>query len=397
MTLINNADQYKKYLAEISNLIAQDPDPNTLEGERLSLLALAVKNYESNHFFFDKPSAIESIRFRMEEQSLIQKDLIPFIGSKSKVSEILSGKRNLTVDMIEALHEHLKIPLNVLIQNHKRKKIDFTNIDYKKFPINEMLKRKWISPQKSADNYEKAILDFLKLFGDFSLSNDALWRRTLHTRDTDNANPYSLIAWLTRAAFLAEKISACSYDKKLITLNFLKDLAKLSQYNQGPLLAKEKLEKNGIKLIFLKHLSTTKIDGACFLDSTGHPVIAMSLRYDRIDNFWYTLLHEMGHVYKHLDSEKRFVDNLDADKKEDPEEKEADKIACEAFISESAWKKILSTTQREVSLNKLANQFSIHPAIIAGRIRYETKNYKKFHNLIGQYHIKKILKNFLME
>ncbi len=114
---IQNDEQYKKYLEEINNLIAQDPELNTLEGERLSLLAIVVKEYEDNHFFFNKPSPIEAIRFRMEEQGLIQNDLIPYIGSKSRVSEILSGKRKLTRAMIRSLNQNLGIPLDVLMQD----------------------------------------------------------------------------------------------------------------------------------------------------------------------------------------------------------------------------------------------------------------------------------------
>jgi HTH-type transcriptional regulator/antitoxin HigA len=117
--LIHNNEQYEKYLNEINDLIAEDPDFDTPAGERLSLLAMAVKEYEDKHFFFTKPSPIEAIRFRMEEQDLIQNDLIPYIGSKSKVSEILSGKRNLTLSMIRALNKNLGIPLDVLIQKNE--------------------------------------------------------------------------------------------------------------------------------------------------------------------------------------------------------------------------------------------------------------------------------------
>lgn len=114
-----NDEQYKKYLEEINDLISQDPELNTPEGERLSLLSMAIKDYEGKHFFFNKPSTIEAIRFRMEEQGLIQNDLIPYIGSKSTISEVLSGKRNLTLRMIRALNENLGIPLEVLIQAPK--------------------------------------------------------------------------------------------------------------------------------------------------------------------------------------------------------------------------------------------------------------------------------------
>ena len=153
------------------------------------------------------------------------------------------------------------------------------------------------------------------------------------------------------------------------------------------------LSKNGIKLIFLDSLPKAKIYGGCFFYRDGHPVIGMTLRYDRIDNFWHTLLHEMAHIYKHLNNQNQFIDNLDSDSKENPQEKEADKIARESFIPRSIWKRSDAFTLRtNTAINELAKKLSIHPAIIAGRIRFETNDYTQFNNLIGQGEVKKILK-----
>lgn len=112
--LIKTEEDHKAFLAEVERLVALDPAPNTPEGDRLELLATLVEDYEKKHFPIAKPTPVEAILVRMEEQGLKQKDLVPYIGSRSKVSEVLSGKRRLTLPMIRALHHALRIPLEVL-------------------------------------------------------------------------------------------------------------------------------------------------------------------------------------------------------------------------------------------------------------------------------------------
>jgi HTH-type transcriptional regulator/antitoxin HigA len=112
--IIKSEKEYKSALAEISALIDRDPDPGTQEADQLELLTLLVENYESATFPKRMPEPIEAIRFRMEQQNLKQRDLVPYIGSSSKVSEVLSGKRPLTLSMMRALHSHLGIPASVL-------------------------------------------------------------------------------------------------------------------------------------------------------------------------------------------------------------------------------------------------------------------------------------------
>jgi HTH-type transcriptional regulator/antitoxin HigA len=391
-------ERYNKYLEEINDLMDKDPDPSTPEGERIFLLALALKEYESKNFSFYKPTAVEAIRFRMEEQNLKQKDLIPYIGSKSKVSELLSGKGkcNLTVSMIRKLNQYLGIPLAVLVQETKESvsKINLEEGGWQNFPFKEMAKRGWISLSKKIFNAEEVMADFLKPIGGASLKA-VMWRRSLHSREEEKgSNKYELMTWVAKVMILAEEIKVKTYDKKAITKEYLRDLAKLSRFANGPLLAKEMLEQNGIKLIFLERLSKTKVDGGCFLDRQGHPVIGMTLRYDRLDNFWHTLLHEMAHVYKHLDGENQFIDNLDSLNSDDPFEKEADDLASEALIPEASWKK-RDNLRSSVAIEVFAKQLNIHPAIVAGRIRFETKNYAKFGKLVGQGQLRKLVEEHL--
>lgn len=96
-----------------------DAKPGTPESDELEILGLMVDDYENKHFPIDAPDPIEAIKIRMEEMQLKQVDLIPEIGGKSRVSEILNRKRRLTVDMIRKLAIRLNISSKVLISNYQ--------------------------------------------------------------------------------------------------------------------------------------------------------------------------------------------------------------------------------------------------------------------------------------
>ena len=100
-------------LARIEQLM--DAKRNTPQGDELELLSLLVHDYEEKTFPMEKPDPVEAIRFRMEQQGLKPTDLVPFLGSRSRVSEVLSGRRNLSLNMIRALVSGLGIPAEVLL------------------------------------------------------------------------------------------------------------------------------------------------------------------------------------------------------------------------------------------------------------------------------------------
>jgi len=114
--VIKTVAEYEQALKEAETLIELDPKSGTEDGDRLELLTLLISNYEESHFPLPLPDPIEAIKFRMEQQGLAPKDLIPYIGSRSKVSEVLNGKRPLSLKMIRALHRGLGIPTEALIQ-----------------------------------------------------------------------------------------------------------------------------------------------------------------------------------------------------------------------------------------------------------------------------------------
>ena len=112
--LIKTEKDYKEALKLADKLF--DAKPDTSDGDKLDLLVTLIELYEKKNFPIENPSPLAAIKFRMEQLNLSQTDLIPIIGSKSKVSEVLSGKRTLSLNMIRRLSSELGIPAEVLIQ-----------------------------------------------------------------------------------------------------------------------------------------------------------------------------------------------------------------------------------------------------------------------------------------
>jgi HTH-type transcriptional regulator/antitoxin HigA len=115
--VIKTEAEYQAALARIEKIF--DARPGTAKGEELELLLLLVETYEESAYPIDPPDPITALRFRMEQQGLKPKDLVPYIGSKSKVSEVLSRRRPLSLTMIRKLVAGLHLPAEVALRNPK--------------------------------------------------------------------------------------------------------------------------------------------------------------------------------------------------------------------------------------------------------------------------------------
>lgn len=396
--LIKTEEDYELALSRIENLM--DANADSPEAEELELLATLVELYEDEHYAMDFPEPVEAIKFRMDQLGLNQQNLVPFIGSKSKVSEVLNKKRQLTLSMMRSLHEHLGISAEILLQ---KTGADFPRvapgIQWDLFPLKEMSKRGWIkSLGKLKDSAEESMRVFIKECCPTAETIEACFRENSGNRMNTKTDMYALNAWCMRVMFL-------THNKKLIkkfapdsfTPSNLKEIAKLSFFKTGPQLAQEYLEKHGIHLIIERHLPKTYLDGAALLLDDGSPVVGLTLRYDRIDNFWFCLLHELAHVILHLGKNNHhlFVDDMDAripdDTKSKSIEEEADHLAMESLMPDKIW--AASTAKMNPTAKNvlaLSQELRIHPACIAGRIRYENNNFRLLSRLVGSGKIRKL-------
>jgi HTH-type transcriptional regulator/antitoxin HigA len=117
---IKTESDYQATLKEIDGLMSAEPDSPA--GDRLDVLVTLVEAYEREHYPIDFPDPIEAIKFRMEQQGLTVDDLIPVIGRKNRVYEILARKRPLTLRMIEGLHQTFSIPAESLLKHGSDRK-----------------------------------------------------------------------------------------------------------------------------------------------------------------------------------------------------------------------------------------------------------------------------------
>jgi len=274
---------------------------------------------------------------------------------------------------------------------------EMQDMEWSRFPVVEMAKRCWIPEVDDiSEKAEELIRGFIAQAGALETLLMVFLRQGTRGRYNPMMDLYSLTAWCIRVQILARKNPLkTKYIKGSIKLRTLQEVARLSYFDNGPLLAREYLEKHGIHLIVVPHLPKTYLDGAAILLPDETPVIGLTLRYDRIDNFWFCLLHELAHVSTHLSASARLiVDDLDLRGKEveseDIIEKEADEMTRDGLIPKKAWdRKQLDDKATTAEVYTLASKLKIHPAIIAGRIRYEQNNYKLLSKHVGNKQIRK--------
>ncbi|WP_374658305.1 ImmA/IrrE family metallo-endopeptidase [Inhella sp.] len=381
-------------LARLDALMDKDPVAGSSAEAELDLLALVIEDYERKRVPAPVVDPIQAIEFRLDQQQLSRKDLIPFIGSASKVSEVMARKRPLSLSMIRRLHQGLGIPAEVLIADLGSDLLasDEEDLDFARFPLTELLNRGCLgearrSTRELKDYAEELIRPLLQALLPQRSAATALMRAPLHQRGRRTADPYALLAWrlcvLKRAR---EKALPKRYEPGSLSAEELRDIARLSSFGDGPRLAGERLAQLGIALVVEPHFTKTYLDGAAMLDQ-GRPVVALTLRHDRLDNFWFTLLHELAHVALHLSEDRPlFVDDLEAVTSERLEA-EADAMAQHALIPSDAWAKAaVPQSLTADDAQALAEQLRIHPAIVVGRLRRETGNYKLLSGLTARAH-----------
>lgn len=382
--VIKTEEEYKSALNEIEALMDKDPDPESHDGELLELLSTLVQTYEAKRFPVSAPDPIDAILYRMEEQKLTPRDLIPYIGSRSKVSEILSRKRPLTVTMMRALQAGLGIPARILLQESDQVE---NNVTLDRFPLREMEKNDYFGTRlpRQLEKATELVGAFFNAIGSFDRVA-VLFRKSNYVRSARAMNKYALMAWAARVVNKArnERFDT-KYRSDVVTPEYMQEIVKLSQYEDGPVRAREFLKQSGIALIVEPHLSHTYLDGAAIMICKDRPIIGLTIRHDRIDNFWFCLMHELAHICLHSNQETNlFYDDLDAPDLHDKREQEADALAGEVLVPQKAWDsspaKVLPSAE---AAEDLARTLNVHPAIIAGKMRYERKHYRRLHQLVG--------------
>ncbi|WP_315730227.1 ImmA/IrrE family metallo-endopeptidase [Bradyrhizobium sp. SZCCHNRI2010] len=376
---IRTNEDYQAALRRAKALFGKSGQSELDEREVLQAL---IEKWERSQHSIEAATPAQAIKFRMQQTGLAQRDLIPYLGSKSRVSEILNGQRQPTVDQIRALHQHLGIPVTSLIGSFKHEPP--AGPSSSSMAAEEILRK--LGVIKAKEN----LAGFVSR-SKVSAPAVAMLRKTRTERTNAKTDLAALEAWCAAALERAEKVAI----KKIKISDPKKAARRLAQLSalpdwQDQIVAA--LHSMGIILIILEHLPGTFLDGAAMCRSDGIPVIALTLRHDRLDNFWFTLLHEFAHVVCHLSPDRQLIlDDLDVASSETIEA-EADAFARNALIPLTIWKQIDEDSGTEEIIDA-AEKAGVHPAIAAGRWRFEHSDYRRFSKLIGRGEVKSVLRS----
>jgi HTH-type transcriptional regulator/antitoxin HigA len=318
---------------------------------------------------------------------LSQRELADRIGLKEQQVQRYEAQRYEGASLRRVLEVARALRIDAEFLNVSVSPAD-AELDWNKFPAMVMYRRGWFEGlvagvgELRADRHE--IVE--------SYVRAALGRQVaiLHKRSVRSGakqDLYALIAWECRVLDLAKRVRVEKYSAQAINAHWLDRLRKLSIATDGPSKVSKVLARSGIALVIEPHLPGTKLDGAAFLPRGNSPVIGLTLRYDRLDNFWFVLFHELMHVLNHLRPGKIegiFDDDIEDDTV-DKLELEADAKATDALITPEEWGRALARfVQTEELVRAFAAEIGINPAIVAGRIRYEVKDYRVLSAIVGQ-------------
>jgi len=285
--------------------------------------------------------------------------------------------------MIRSLYERLDIPPGLLIREPEASYGSSENeIDLTAIPTREILQRRWVT---NATELKEWIRSALAPTG-----RPAYLRHTLTVGATASTNTTKIWLWLARVREVAQSRTYLHgrFTRESLNEEALAYLVKLSWMERGPQLAREFLEERGVAVVIEPHFKGSGLDGAALLSRGGTPIIGLTVRHNRLDNFWFTLLHECVHAWKHLNaSGLRAIADLDIERPESEPidiEKEANSLAAELLLPRDVWRRSEACMNPSAeAIHELASKYQISPAIIAGRLRFERKDYRAFSRLIG--------------
>lgn len=322
------------------------------------------------------------VRDELEERGWTQTDLAEILDRPvGMVNEIIAGKRGISPGTARGLGAAFGTSAELWMNLETAYQLSRAGRDseqaiarraklYDKAPIKDMIRRGWVEPSDNVEVLEQRVLHFYRIE---SLDDEPKVFRHAARKSTSywKATTTSQMAWLLRVRHVAstlkgETYSAHRFDTALNKLKML--LHEPREIRHVPKI----LAEAGIRFVVVQPLSGSKIDGACFWIEKN-PVIAISARFDRVDHFWFVLMHELGHL-------SRGEQSLDEDMKPDsngderPEsENHADQFALDHLVPQDKLAGFVARVGPLYSAKRIeafARVVNVHPGIVVGQLQY---------------------------
>lgn len=325
----------------------------------------------------------EFLREELEAREWSQQELADILDRPPRlISELIAGKRAITPETARGLAEAFGMSAEYwmnLESQYQLSKVKVTNNHvarkshlYSKFPVREMLRRGWVRASENLDVLEQRFCEF------FNIPNmDAqatLSHRAKKTDATMDATPLQL-AWLFRVRAMAgqQTVPAYSREKLLAAVEKLKTLVLAPEETRH---VPRILAEAGVRLVLVEPMAGSKLDGACFWLANDKPIIGMTLRFDRIDNFWFVLRHEIEHVLREdgKDEDEPIIDtDVGNDKGGLPEcEVRANEAGADFCVPSDQLENFIARVQPYFSEQKVllfSQRINVHPGLVVGQLQ----------------------------
>ncbi len=328
----------------------------------------------------------EFIKEELEARGWTQTDLAAILGRPFQlVNDIITAKRTITPETAKGLGDafgtgaQFWLNLESLHQLNRVKNVDPDVARrarlYALVPLKDVIKRGWIEFSNAVEVLEKQICEFFKIN---SIDEDPVFLPHAARKSTSylDISPGQR-AWLFRAMHLGGVFEVASFSEALFEEGLVRLRAILSNTEEVRHIPRI-LAEMGIRFVVIEPLPQTRIDGVCFWLDDNSPVIALSLRYDRIDSLWFSLMHELGHVKNRdgIERNGKLDTDLVGDEAIRTEEKpgfeqRADEFAANFLVPSKELDSFIASTKPLYAATRIvgfAHRLKVHPGIVVGQL-----------------------------
>ena len=328
------------------------------------------------------------IREQMEIRGWVQEELADVLGISPKhLSSILQDKQSLSIENAKKLSSafntspqywlNLDNDYRLWIEHEKQEQtatVKSKAIIYSRMPVRDMMKKGWLAPTRDV----KVLISEVKTYWtipdlNFQFLEESVLPLCKKSEAYNQFNASYAATWFQMAKKYSEGIYVPAYNKQALETLY-KNIFSFTTKENGISLFLNNLQACGLKFFVLPHLEKTYLDGAAFLHN-GNPVVVYTARYKRIDNFWFTVAHEIAHVLKHLNDKTPFVLDNFREETTDKQEQEANALASK-HLKHPEILEFLESFFSYLSVGKIeecSRALNIHPAIIIGALAFNEK------------------------
>jgi HTH-type transcriptional regulator/antitoxin HigA len=350
----------------------------------------------------DYRTPAQLIKAHLEARGWTQRVLALILGVEDQtISRILTGKKPVDTEIALTLEAVLGINPEQLLQLQKSYELAKAQLELRldpgistratlfgELPVTDMIKRGWLDNVTDTRDPKQMEAALCKFFGAASVDEIEILPHAAKKTYVSTPTTPAQLAWLYRVKQIASDMLVGRYSREAV-LGAIDRLQSLLISPEAARKVARMMAECGIRYVIVESLPSAKIDGVCFWLDDHSPVIGLSLRHDRIDNFWFVLRHELEHVLRQhgrsaamldteLEGERALVGDLIPE-----EERLANKAAANFCVPQSALDRFVARKAPffwEKDILGFAKTISVHPGLVAGQLQHRTLKYDKFRN-----------------